>query len=417
MRSILIVASLIAVCFITGCQDISKAVMKKAYENPEKIIANWHVRKGDTYHLCDKCLKKINFQDTLKTTRVDVHYQHGLEELAKCLADQVESTMDHIEQHTSLSIPLKPELYLIRVDEIPQVVDMRLPFDPNSLPYPVFVKAGEESCDALTNSSWIYPNTFFHELTECSLIAPGKTDGLAWGDGSGKIFGIINYKVKLNTRWFREGFAEYCKMLACEKLATPAIYQEKTSALLALSKRGTAIFKWDQSSNNKRSYYNASLGLFLLIRHEFGDDAISRIVAGLGDLEYKDGESIIKHINKTLKTDFVQLVDDFKLPKLSMGVRAMTPAESLNRNYPKANGILITTIIKDGPADKAGLKKDDIICNINDRQLKTADDFALAILEASEAGQAEIKVWRMSESDDTGKEIDIQLMLKNPDDD
>lgn len=161
MRLITITASMIIMCFLTGCQQISRAAMKRTYENPEKIDASWRVRIEGTYHLCKNDLKKKTFQDTLKTTRVDVHYQQGLEEQAKCLADQVESVLDHIKQETSLSMPLKPELYLIRVDEIPGTVNMTMPIDPNSLPYPVFVKAGEESCSSLVNSSHIYPYAFF----------------------------------------------------------------------------------------------------------------------------------------------------------------------------------------------------------------------------------------------------------------
>jgi serine protease Do len=59
-----------------------------------------------------------------------------------------------------------------------------------------------------------------------------------------------------------------------------------------------------------------------------------------------------------------------------------------------AEGVLIGSIEKDGPAEKAGLKEGDIIQQISDKKIMTYQDL-LAIVTATEIGKTlKVTVWR-----------------------
>ena len=190
------------------------------------------------------------------------------------------------------------------------------------------------------------PYLFTHELVEQSLIFP--KDGrrvlpdVKWG------WFLFKGYLQNHTRWFREGFSDYAGYLAYEMTCSDINLEIPLARLRAmhehpfssLSRVGEDLFTWHQHSNKELNsdYYNAALGLFLLIRYEFGEVAIRRIIRGLDSIDYIDGPALIKLINKTLNTNVKKLADDFQFPETGLEIEPLTPAKALNEEIGKASG-------------------------------------------------------------------------------
>jgi len=68
-------------------------------------------------------------------------------------------------------------------------------------------------------------------------------------------------------------------------------------------------------------------------------------------------------------------------------------------------GVIVNEVVKDSPADKAGLKEDDIIIAINDEKIRDDDDLTDFLLDAHEGDEVALKVIR------DGKEMTINVTL------
>lgn len=62
--------------------------------------------------------------------------------------------------------------------------------------------------------------------------------------------------------------------------------------------------------------------------------------------------------------------------------------------YDIPKGMLVYTIIKDGPAHKAGLYADDIITKINGKPILTTDEFSDTVLSYNVGDSIEVEFWR-----------------------
>ncbi len=58
------------------------------------------------------------------------------------------------------------------------------------------------------------------------------------------------------------------------------------------------------------------------------------------------------------------------------------------------DGVIVVGVEKDGPAERAGLKLNDVIQVINDYQIKSFDDVALAVSDLAVGEEIKLKVWR-----------------------
>lgn len=63
-------------------------------------------------------------------------------------------------------------------------------------------------------------------------------------------------------------------------------------------------------------------------------------------------------------------------------------------NLPKAEGVLITSIEKGSPAEKAGLQQGDIILEVNGKPIKSLQSFRYDISMINPGQQAQLKVYR-----------------------
>ena len=146
----------------------------------------------------------------------------------------------------------------------------------------------EESFETIRSTNPFYPYMFVHELTKLSLVDPARPPLVLADQRSNPLV-----KIEYNTRWFREGLANYAEYLVYERLRARAeaegdplalspfesshVYQKPLSALAAL---GPAVLDWPAFGETARDpdYFNASLGLFLLVEDQFGEGAVRRVL-------------------------------------------------------------------------------------------------------------------------------------------
>jgi serine protease Do len=79
-----------------------------------------------------------------------------------------------------------------------------------------------------------------------------------------------------------------------------------------------------------------------------------------------------------------------------LGVSIQDVSEDLAKsmNYKNKNGVLVSDVVKNDPADKAGIKVGDIITEINGKTIKDTHDLLLTTASLHVGDKANIKAWR-----------------------
>ena len=75
-------------------------------------------------------------------------------------------------------------------------------------------------------------------------------------------------------------------------------------------------------------------------------------------------------------------------------VQEITPVIASYLGLSSSDGVLVALLDKNGPADKAGLKKGDIIIKINKYQIKTTDDAEIAVTDVSVGDKMNLEIIR-----------------------
>lgn len=82
---------------------------------------------------------------------------------------------------------------------------------------------------------------------------------------------------------------------------------------------------------------------------------------------------------------------------------AMSPGK------PVPEGVVVDELVTGGPAEKAGLKKDDVILNINGERTYNQDDLTREINKLAPESKARISIWRYSDTSAAPLTIDVPL--------
>jgi len=400
MRRI-VVLLLLFLLSMSGCRAASAHVSRKI-SSSRKGYWNW--RADWKYRLDDARLRQMKFAGAVQVEDVNVSYPLGLDQQARCLADQIYGLVRHIEELTGLDVRLGTEVYLLRLDNIPSSYQMTFARDPNYFTMPLFVQAGQESCEAIVGKNVVYPAVFAHELVEVSLIFR-KSPGAVLADIAGPV-PLLGPRLLNYTRWFREGLANYAGHLAYVKLRGQ-IEAERPAGrsgmfshpFSSLDSVGDRLFRWHQYSAERLDdeYYNAALGLFLLIHEEFGPDGVKRIVQGMHQQDYLNGRDLIRLVNETLDTDIERLAAEFQFPKTGLKTSELTKAVALDEGLQVESGLFVTAVEPNSPAsgpDTAGFKDKDVIVAINDTPIRNSLDFELALFAASKDRAVNATIWR-----------------------
>lgn len=96
-----------------------------------------------------------------------------------------------------------------------------------------------------------------------------------------------------------------------------------------------------------------------------------------------------------------------QMPMLREGFREMRPKMGVQlEETENGKGLKVLEVAPDSPAEKAGLKKDDLIRHIGEKEMSSIEDVRKAIT-ASE-GNIRLDVWR------DGKKIDLTVIIPKP---
>ncbi|MBN1509756.1 MAG: PDZ domain-containing protein [Sedimentisphaerales bacterium] len=415
-KALLIVTT--ALVLSAGCQTINKGITESVLDRREP--KRWQVHYGSRVHylLDNHTMKEVELEGELTVGGTTVHYQRGLAEQANCVADKTADLAARVQQRTGVTISTHSMIYLLRFDDGPQDFDVMLDVDPNQLPLPLFVQAGNESCESIFIQNRGYPYMLFHELVETSLAA-GRKKGLVLPDPS---WGVLGLAIHVNnyTRWFREGVANYAGYVAYQALSEdiPSSHRLQyrqtllhTNPFSSLVQIGDKLFSWKQSSRTRheRTYYNAALGLFLLIEDAHGPDAIRRIMEEIATHETVDGRDLLKITQGMLGVDIRQLARDFTFPLIGAELERLTPAMALNGGIEIRQGLLVQTVEKDSLAAQAGLQEKDVITAVGTAPMANGLDFELALFKARNQPSVTLAVERKEAGT-----VTLQLAMRKP---
>jgi hypothetical protein len=402
---------------LAGCRTMNKGITEAVLDG--RTDRDWHIRYGSHghYSLNDEGLATIEFEGLVDAGRVRVRYQRGLQGQARCIADVTGRLLAQVERQTGVTITTSTTLDLLRFDEPPENFDIQLTVEPNEFP----CRCSSARATSPARRSWPeshYPYVLVHELVETSLAA--RAGGRVLPDLGWGAFGL---KTNVNnyTRWFRDGLANYAGYVACEELSDEMNCPDcpiRIGALLhaspfsELRRPGTRLFTWSQSSpgQHERAYYNAALGLFLLIENRFGQQVIRDIVAEIARQEAVDGRDLRKITSGIIGIDVRQLVTDFQFPATGVELPPVTRALAANKGLDAAEGLLVETVERNSTADRAGLLADDVIVAADSAPVVNTLDFELALLRAGQQPAIDLAIWRK----DAGT-ISIELPLEYPD--
>lgn len=85
--------------------------------------------------------------------------------------------------------------------------------------------------------------------------------------------------------------------------------------------------------------------------------------------------------------------DDGSVPFLGVELQPLTDALREGLNY-NGDGVLVSRVQDDSPADKAGIKKGDIIVSLNSRTMKSPDQLTATIRDMKVGQNVSVAVWR-----------------------
>lgn len=91
--------------------------------------------------------------------------------------------------------------------------------------------------------------------------------------------------------------------------------------------------------------------------------------------------------------------------RLGVNIQNVSPEHAKSFGLKKASGALITSVEKDGPADRAGLEIGDIILKFDGRQLNSSEELVREVADAAPGSIAKLQVWRKG----AAKEMSVKL--------
>lgn len=96
-----------------------------------------------------------------------------------------------------------------------------------------------------------------------------------------------------------------------------------------------------------------------------------------------------------------QLITRGYVLRPGIGVSIVTWDALSAQKYETVEGMLVYTVTKDGPADEAGLRPNDIIVEVDGAPVPTQDEFVAHVKAKTVGDTLELKVWRAGEYFDT----------------
>ena len=105
------------------------------------------------------------------------------------------------------------------------------------------------------------------------------------------------------------------------------------------------------------------------------------------------------------------LIRNGRIERAQLGVTLQTVMPNENNVYETHPGALVMSVIKGGPADEAGIRKDDIIIEFDGQKVEALGDISNGLEKKAVGEKAQITVWR------NGKELNYVVTLQDLKDD
>lgn len=410
-----------ALALLAGCETVQEKGALETYESYRNQAGrpafNVRFNYSDAVEVDNDFVASQYYAGTAKVGRAEVAFQAGLKEQAGELAMEMEQYIAHVEHALGRQLKVPARAYLLRRDRMPGNVTGSFEKTGEVFQFPVFAVEGDESFETIRATNPFYPYMFIHELAKLSLVDPARPPLVLADQKSNPLL-----KIRYHTRWFREGLANYAEFLVYEKMRervvedgaytplstfeTTHVYQQPLSALAQV---GPELFSWDAFGEraNDREYFNAAMGLFILVEDRFGEGAIRTVMDELEDAYYVDGRVLEETFNRTLGTDVRQLVRDFDFTPAGAQTSMLTPATAKNYGLQVPGGLYVNGVAEHGLAKTAGLQRGDVIIGINRRTVRNNLDYELAMLEAQRHGNVYFTVDRMGERETLGASFEV----------
>lgn len=406
---------------LAGCETLEEKTALDTYttyqEEGGKPAFDVRFNYSDAVVVDNAHVAEQYYEGTAKVGRAEVAFQAGLKEQAGELAMEMEQYIAHVEQKLGRELQVPVRAYLLRRDRLPGEITGGFQRTSDVYQFPMFVADADESFETIRSTNPFYPYMFVHELAKLSLVDPARPPLILDDQKENPLV-----KTRYYTRWFREGLANYAEFLVYEKMrertaadggAVPLstfennhVYQQP---LTSLSKVGADLFTWDSFDDraNNPDYFNAAMGLFILVEDKYGDGAIRTIIDELEKLDYVDGQVLEETFNKTLGTDIRQLVSTFKLQETGTEAMALTPATAKNYGLQAPQGLYVNNVAESSLAKTAGVQRGDVIVQLNRTVIANKLDYELAMLEAQRHGNVYFMIDRMGERLTVGAQFEV----------
>ncbi|MCY2932196.1 MAG: PDZ domain-containing protein [Planctomycetota bacterium] len=373
--------------------------------------------------------REMRGADTVSKEGVTVHYSKGLSRQAECFATVVAKQMANVQGATSYELQdwLAPvHVYLKFVQ--PEDPASGSKVGPYVWELPILVDPNETSCaEIMAKNDDYYPFDWMHELIEFSLCT-GDRPRVPSDQRCGKP-GEGNRDELCHTRWFNEGFASYCGVLASRSASysdgaggdeiQPDMCERRAVSLpfSSLARVRGRLFLWlhDDShadypfkkdcrdvaesrlsdhASAELDHYDAALALFLLIEDRYGPEAIRKIGRQVSKLKNGGEEDLRRIVSGAVGTDIVKLVDGFRFPDTGL---IMLPVYRPPATSPLAEvkeGLWVGRVRDGSPAQRAGLKRDDVIGSLDGERILRNFDFECALYKHMRQDTVKIGLWR-----------------------
>jgi hypothetical protein len=394
MRSFLIFTTLFSLIAFSGCRTLNKGVSSLAYDLMSKRKSPGNISGGSSAKYSVPKTKDSNdLVGKVSVGAVEVSYMRGLDEMAQCIAGEVNESYIYVNNELGIRLNQTVRIYVHRLDSIPQNFEFHDTMDSNEFKFPIFVTPVRQSCSDAFNENVLSPMILFHELTEIRISITADTNVTVFGDIDAGIFKFKNY-----TRWYREGLATYTGYIASAHIAKNfphSILKEKMfdAPFSSLARAKTNLFKWHQFEI-KHGYYDASFGLFLLLEHRYGHEAMRSLVGNMYEHKHMDGTDLIDLVNNNFGINVEKVVEEFEFPRLGFESTQIGEAARLNKAIEVSKGVLISKVEPNSIAANAHIYNDDVITAINGKPVSNNFDIELAVLNALDFHKCTVTVWR-----------------------
>lgn len=145
---------------------------------------------------------------------------------------------------------------------------------------------------------------------------------------------------------------------------------------------------------------NSGGPLFDMSGNVIGINSAKTVAAGYdesGEVISADGLGFAFPINKAIRVAEEIIRNNGSVARAGIGMSVIAIEAERAEYYNIPQGMLVYTIIKDGPAHKAGLYADDIITKIAGKPILTTDEFSDTVLSYNVGDPIEVEFWRDGE--------------------